>query len=46
MITKFYPVIRQTFDGWPTKMIFEFPHWKVLLSKGIKNMDDKDYFNI
>ena len=34
--------IRQTFDGWPTKMIFENPHWKILLSKGIKNMDDKD----
>ena len=25
-----------------TKMIFENPHWKILLSKGIKNMDDKD----
>jgi hypothetical protein len=34
--------IRQTFDGWPTKMIFENPHWKILLSKGIKNMDNKD----
>lgn len=31
--------IRQTYDGWPTKMIFENPHWKNLLSNGIKDMD-------
>ena len=32
--------IRQTYDGWPTKMIFENLHWKNLLSNGIKNMNN------
>jgi len=32
--------IRQTYDGWPTKMIFENLHWKNLLSNGIKNINN------
>ena len=32
--------IRQTFDGWPTKMIFEKVYWKKLLWNGIKNIND------
>ena len=32
--------IRQTYDGWPTKMIFENLYWKNLLCNGIKNIND------
>jgi hypothetical protein len=32
--------ILQTYDGWPTKMIFENLYWKNLLCNGIKNIND------
>ena len=33
--------IRQTYDGWPTKMIFELPFWRNLLLNGIPIDEDR-----
>jgi hypothetical protein len=33
--------IRQTYDGWPTKMIFELPFWRSLLLNGIPIDEDR-----
>ena len=32
--------VKQTYDGWPTKVIFEDNKWQTLMCNGIKNIND------
>ena len=32
--------VKQTYDGWPTKVIFEDIEWKTLICNGIKDINN------